>query len=208
MADEDREERKVSSNCDKQGNCDWAHQELISSGPSGMTNADKGGPRFSKRSVISGAIILMTLLIVAIGFIIFQAVKLSHCQVTPGPSDESSCSQDWVKTATAAYFFSTEEGDWNSSQNYCTSCSGSLVTIDNQQEMDFIMRKRGLAEYWLGLWREKLQQPWKTPNGSPFNNWYTIEGGGLCAYLNDQVVSSTWCSNNRYWICKKVLHGT
>ncbi|XP_060094675.1 C-type lectin domain family 2 member B-like [Heteronotia binoei] len=135
-------------------------------------------------------------------------LTLQHYQADLGPSDASLCSQDWVTAGGVAYFFSKEEGDWNASQSYCSSCSGSLVAIENEQEMEFIMKNRDPAEYWLGLQREKVRQPWKRTNGSVFKNWYSIQGDGLCAYLNDQVVSSTWCTNSRYWICKKILHGS
>lgn len=61
--------------------------------------------------------------------------KLRYCQADPAPLDLSSCSQDWVKDGRKAYFFSKVEGNWNSSQSFCSSCSGSLVAVENAQEM-------------------------------------------------------------------------
>ncbi|XP_034613554.1 C-type lectin domain family 2 member D-like [Trachemys scripta elegans] len=69
----------------------------------------------------------------------------------------------------------------------------------------FMLRYKGNPEHWIGLRREQeLGQPWKWANGSEFNHWFPIRGGGDCTYLNDEKgVSSSRCIMMRYWICSK-----
>ncbi|XP_054834800.1 C-type lectin domain family 2 member D3-like isoform X1 [Eublepharis macularius] len=128
---------------------------------------------------------------------------------TSTPLLKTSCPQGWIGDAEGyCYFFSVTESPWNSSRDHCALSGGSLVTMATDLEKAFINNNKGSVEYWLGLRRRKIGQPWKQPDGSDFDNsLFGIKGNGLCATLNDGVQSSTDCDNRRNWICRKPLHG-
>uniref|UniRef100_A0A674IQS9 C-type lectin domain-containing protein n=1 Tax=Terrapene triunguis TaxID=2587831 RepID=A0A674IQS9_9SAUR len=114
------------------------------------------------------------------------------------------CPKDWVGFEGNCYFFSDDEGSWDSSQNSCSSLRASLAAIESEEEKAFMLRYKGKSDHWIGLRREqKPDQPWKWTNGSEFNNWFPIRGGGDCPYLSDDGVSSSKCYVGRHWICSK-----
>ncbi|XP_044837418.1 C-type lectin domain family 2 member D-like isoform X1 [Mauremys mutica] len=112
------------------------------------------------------------------------------------------CPDGWVGFRGKCYYFSDAEGTWDSSQSLCSSLNASLAEIDTQKDLDFIMRYKGVSEFWIGLKRETAQ-PWRWVNGKQFNNLFTVRGEGDCAYLSDRFATSSWCSTKRYWICSK-----
>lgn len=113
------------------------------------------------------------------------------------------CPRGWPEQAGRCYFFSNMEASWIFSQSNCSSFGSSLVTFDTQEEMDFVIAVKTHQYNWIGLQREDVKQPWYLPNDSVFNDRFPIGGEGRCAYLNEDEVSSTWCDNRRYWICRK-----
>uniref|UniRef100_A0A8C3XI18 C-type lectin domain-containing protein n=1 Tax=Chelydra serpentina TaxID=8475 RepID=A0A8C3XI18_CHESE len=100
------------------------------------------------------------------------------------------------------YYFSEAEGTWDSSQSLCASLNASLAEIDTQKDLTFIMRYKGISEYWIGLKRVSART-WQWVNGEQFNDLFTVRGEGDCAYLSDGFAASSWCSTKRYWICSK-----
>ncbi|XP_062825669.1 C-type lectin domain family 2 member B [Anolis carolinensis] len=129
----------------------------------------------------------------------------SSCGICPATT-VLSCPSGWVGYEGKCYNFSESEGTWDSSQNNCSASGASLVVIEDQKEMDFIMQHKRATDYWIGLKREK-GQPWKWPNGTVFNGWFEIGADGPCAYLNDEKASSTLCVTRRNWICSMPAHG-
>ncbi|XP_062974777.1 C-type lectin domain family 2 member D3-like [Elgaria multicarinata webbii] len=83
---------------------------------------------------------------------------------------------------------------------------GSLVILDTQEKKDFVMCLKGSSDSWIGLQREEVGQPWKQPDGSLFSNSFRIRGDGLCSYVTQRVVNSTWCYSSQCWICSKPAH--
>ncbi|XP_053153275.1 C-type lectin domain family 2 member D-like isoform X4 [Hemicordylus capensis] len=122
------------------------------------------------------------------------------------PPVETSCLQGWIMNKGMCYLFSATDETWSSSQSNCSSYGGSFVTIDTQEEREFVERKAD-TDYWINLQRESVEQPWKWPNGSLVDDRFQIGGEGLCAYLNDKVVSSTYCDQRRNWICRMPVLG-
>uniref|UniRef100_A0A8C8SB67 C-type lectin domain-containing protein n=1 Tax=Pelusios castaneus TaxID=367368 RepID=A0A8C8SB67_9SAUR len=120
-----------------------------------------------------------------------------------GPPAGPACPNGWVGFRGKCYYFSEDEGNWTSSQTHCSAFNTSLAGIDTRQDMDFMVRYKGTFDYWIGL-RRDLGQPWKWANGTEFNNLFLIGGGGDdCAYLNQGEVSSSQCTDTRFWICSK-----
>ncbi|XP_074872919.1 C-type lectin domain family 2 member D-like [Carettochelys insculpta] len=119
----------------------------------------------------------------------------------------ASCPDGWVGYLGRCYYFSEAEGDWNNSQSSCSSLGASLAGIDNEQEKAFMLRYKGPADHWIGLHRA-LGQPWKWANGTEFNNWFEIKGGGLCAYMNSDAIASSGCLREGHWVCSRPAEKT
>ncbi|XP_034613499.1 early activation antigen CD69-like [Trachemys scripta elegans] len=65
-----------------------------------------------------------------------------------------------------------------------------------------LLRYKRRLHHGIGLWREP-DQPWMWTNGTEFNGWFPIVGGGLCAFLNHKAIASSGCSRKGHWICSK-----
>ncbi|KAL8213031.1 UNVERIFIED_CONTAM: hypothetical protein K2H54_060292 [Gekko kuhli] len=79
-----------------------------------------------------------------------------------------SCPSGWIGYQRKCYYFTKAEGNWTSSKRHCFSFNASLAVVDSQEEMDFMMRYKGNADYWIGLERN-LSQTWTWINGTIFN---------------------------------------
>uniref|UniRef100_A0A8C3S5F3 C-type lectin domain-containing protein n=1 Tax=Chelydra serpentina TaxID=8475 RepID=A0A8C3S5F3_CHESE len=117
-------------------------------------------------------------------------------------ADVPSCPDGWVGYQRQCYFFSEDERNWTASQSYCSSHGACLAGIDSGLEMTFLLRYKGSVYHWIGLRREPSES-WKWPNGTEFDNWFEVRGGGDCAYLNDVGVSTSSCETEKNWICAK-----
>nr|XP_042701270.1 C-type lectin domain family 2 member D-like isoform X5 [Chrysemys picta bellii] len=114
-----------------------------------------------------------------------------------------ACPNGWVAFQGQCYYFSVTEGNWTYSRSNCSALGTSLAGIDTQQDMDFMLRYRGHRDHWLGLQKD-TNQLWRWVNGTEFNSWFHIGGGGECAYLKEaKAISSSRCSMERHWICSK-----
>ncbi|KAH0630423.1 hypothetical protein JD844_013436 [Phrynosoma platyrhinos] len=71
---------------------------------------------------------------------------------------------------------------------------------------DFLLRYKTSADHWIGLQRDIETEPWKWVNGTLFNNWFQIRGGGECAYLNYKGAASSFCTREEPWICSKPVN--
>ncbi|XP_029441942.1 C-type lectin domain family 2 member D-like isoform X2 [Rhinatrema bivittatum] len=119
------------------------------------------------------------------------------------PADH--CADGWIWYRGKCYFFSENSTDWDKAQSFCTSHSASLAHIETRQELNFTMRYKGRSDHWIGLRREQ-GQPWRWPDGSQFNNLFTILAESDCAYLNDAGPKSASCQMHRKWICTESGH--
>uniref|UniRef100_A0A674K3H5 C-type lectin domain-containing protein n=1 Tax=Terrapene triunguis TaxID=2587831 RepID=A0A674K3H5_9SAUR len=125
-------------------------------------------------------------------FGIISLYKSHPARVTPPDSPAACCPEHWIGYHGKCYLFSEDEADWTSSQHSCSSHGASLAWLDTLKEKDFLMRHKGYLDPWIGLRREP-GQPWKWPNG----------GGGECAYMYKNTISSSKCYTQRNWICSK-----
>ncbi|XP_074873417.1 C-type lectin domain family 2 member D3-like isoform X4 [Carettochelys insculpta] len=117
-----------------------------------------------------------------------------------------ACSSAWLAFEGKCYYFSEIEGNWTYSRSNCSALGASLAAVDTQPEHDFMLRYKGFRDHWIGLQREEDSQPWRWVNGTEFNQWFQIGGGGQCAYLKESTtVSSSRCSMERHWICRRAL---
>ncbi|XP_061475201.1 C-type lectin domain family 2 member E-like isoform X2 [Rhineura floridana] len=98
---------------------------------------------------------------------------------------------------------SESEANWTSSKISCASLNASLAVIDSPEEMNFLRRYKTRADHWIGLQRDLEIEPWKWINGTIFNNWFQIGGGGECAYINHKGIASSSCIREEPWICSR-----
>lgn len=180
------------------------------------------GLKFSKMAIFKmGSAIMFVLLVISVGFNIYLGRK--SCRITeeevpsakikqledvstPKPFPPTSCLPGWILNENSCFFFSVSESTWHASLRNCSSYGASLFVMATRQEMVFINQNKAPAEYWMGLKRKKIGEPWTQPDGAEFDVWFEIKGEGLCATLNDGVVSSTYCDSHRHWICRRILH--
>ncbi|XP_074873436.1 C-type lectin domain family 2 member B-like [Carettochelys insculpta] len=159
------------------------------------------GRRCRARMVVVAQVLLVSALVAAIIAVAVLAAKPRSAAL--GLAAEHCCLDVWVGYQGKCYYFSEDEGNWTDSQSHCSALGASLAGIDTLQEMAFLLRYMGGYDHWVGLQQER-NQPWKWTNGTKFNHWFEIRGGGDCAYLNNQNrVSSSRCYLERQWVCSK-----
>nr|NP_001380656.2 c-type lectin-like protein 12, MHCY region [Gallus gallus] len=146
-----------------------------------------------------GAFILMLVVLVI-------STACRQVPVPPFPDFAHVCPNAWVGFQGKCYYFSEEENDWNSSREHCNAHGASLATIGSEDEMDFMMRFQGLANCWIGLHREEEDAQWTWSDGTAFTNWFELRGGGRCAYLNGDRISSSLCHLHKHWVCSRADH--
>nr|NP_001380675.1 c-type lectin-like protein 18, MHCY region [Gallus gallus]WGA64248.1 c-type lectin [Gallus gallus]WGU24569.1 c-type lectin [Gallus gallus]WGU33941.1 c-type lectin [Gallus gallus]DBA07242.1 TPA_asm: c-type lectin [Gallus gallus] len=146
----------------------------------------------------------------ALGALILMLVVISTvCRQVPVPSFPDFahvCPNAWVGFQGKCYYLSKEENDWNSSREHCNAHGASLATIGSAEEMDLMMRFQGPAYCWIGLHREEEDAQWTWSDGTAFTNWFELRGGGRCAYLNGDRISSSLCHLHKHWVCSRADH--
>ncbi|XP_042308398.1 C-type lectin domain family 2 member B-like [Sceloporus undulatus] len=174
---------------------------------SGMTEQLTRGQnaRWSNKCVFVTVIFSVLTSSVLVAFISVMLTKSSSSRCLT--IAVSSCPSKWLGYEGKCYYFSEAEGTWDFSQRNCSANGASLVAIENQEEMKFIMKHKEPTDYWIGLRREE-GQPWKWANGSIFSGWFEIGANGFCAFLDDDQATSTLCSTQRNWICSKSNYTT
>ncbi|KAM9266834.1 C-type lectin domain family 2 member B-like isoform 2-T3 [Cariama cristata] len=141
------------------------------------------------------AVLLLTIIALA-------AKKCPSCPSCPSPI-LPSCHEKGIGYREKCFYFMENEMDWNSSQNSCLSLGAHLATIDTQEELDFLLRYGISLHYWIGLQREG-SGPWQwfnRPTDKGFYNPFPVKGNGQCAYINEDGISSDWCSQLKYSVC-------
>ncbi|XP_071880874.1 C-type lectin domain family 2 member B-like isoform X1 [Anas platyrhynchos] len=139
--------------------------------------------------------VLVLALVVALVVVQLQS-RSSH------PQFSHVCPATWIGFQSKCYYFSGNRSDWNTSLENCKALEASLTSIDSLEELDFIKRYKGQGNHWFGLHKEDDGQ-WRWTNGTVFNNGFEVQGGGPCAYLNQESISSAFCQTKKYWICSR-----
>uniref|UniRef100_A0A669PZU0 C-type lectin domain-containing protein n=1 Tax=Phasianus colchicus TaxID=9054 RepID=A0A669PZU0_PHACC len=85
----------------------------------------------------------------------------------------------------------------------CTAMGGRERLSASPQREQFMLRYRGPANCWLGLHRAEGDEHWTWADGSAFTNWFEVRGGGRCAYLNGDRISSALCHTEKLWVCSR-----
>ncbi|XP_026540258.1 C-type lectin domain family 2 member D-like [Notechis scutatus] len=154
----------------------------------------------------------VTLLICIIIVLVFIIIALIIKIVTLGKEEKScpicapcesfACPE--ICDRFRGIYIYTELKNWHMSSDICSSLNASLVVIDTQKNLDFLVENLNPGDYWFGL--SKKDQVWKWPNGTEFTNQFPVEGEGACAYINEKGANSTICSMEKHFICSIPKH--
>ncbi|XP_077311766.1 C-type lectin domain family 2 member B-like [Lithobates pipiens] len=122
------------------------------------------------------------------------------------------CKDDWILYRDKCYYFSSRRDTWSYSQTFCESFHSSLAVIDNQQEMNFLMRFKGSSNHWIGLSRNKDDTSWVWTNGSSYSEdilkierLQTTPKNSEHVFLNGDSLKSESGRYVKKWICNTRL---
>ncbi|XP_053157350.1 C-type lectin domain family 2 member D-like isoform X2 [Hemicordylus capensis] len=150
-----------------------------------------------KKYPLAAAFIITILLIIIIALAARKPQPCPSC-----PSIGAACPDRWVGYQGKCYNASEDKRNWTESENRCSSFGASLAVIDTIVDLEFLTGFTRPHHYWIGLSREE-GKAWRWPNGTEFNNLFTIRGEGQCAYLNDLGISSTRCFLEKNLLCSQ-----
>ncbi|XP_062978380.1 C-type lectin domain family 2 member B-like [Elgaria multicarinata webbii] len=154
---------------------------------------------------VIGSLLFNVILIIII-FVLAALVTSPGPCPTPPTTPADYCPEGWIGYRRRCYYFVEAESNWTSSKINCSSFNASLAVVDSKEEMDVLRRYKSSADYWIGLQRDVETDPWKWINGTIFNNWFSIRGGGECAYMNHKGIGSSSCLIEQAWICSKPVN--
>ncbi|XP_074967284.1 C-type lectin domain family 2 member L-like [Phalacrocorax aristotelis] len=145
---------------------------------------------FWKRIV--GLVIAVAVILLIIRITI-NTLKLPHLE---------PCPDDWLYYKKKCYYHSEAVADWKSSQKSCSDYGASLAVIDSHQELNFIMYRMRITDFWIGLRRRGSKIFWV--NGKSFDTnlfHVNITNDGDCVHIDSAFVSTRRCSSVRNWLC-------
>ncbi|CAI5767963.1 Hypothetical predicted protein [Podarcis lilfordi] len=133
--------------------------------------------------------------------IILLAVVLSNRteQTSCNPVFAEYCPYNWTGFRNKCYYFSEEEGDWNSSYDFCVSNNASLARIE-EDEKAYCKLHDMKRSYWIGI-QPGMGETRKWLNGDTAT--MKVIGTGKCAYwkAQDDNATASRCTSAHQWIC-------
>ncbi|XP_051011625.1 C-type lectin domain family 2 member D11-like [Acomys russatus] len=137
--------------------------------------------------------------------IVALSVALSVRKTEPVPMETAYavCPRDWIGFGNKCFYFSEYTSNWTFSQDSCMALEAQLARFDNMEELNFLRRYKGTFDYWIGLHRESLEDPWIWTDSTAYNNLLPIRGVEKHAYLNSNAIKSARIYADRRWICSK-----
>ncbi|XP_009462440.1 PREDICTED: C-type lectin domain family 2 member E-like [Nipponia nippon] len=157
---------------------------------------------YRERSCSLCVFIPVCMVLVLLIFALLVALAVAHTGPhLPHPDFSHVCPGTWLGFQGKCYYFSETESNWTTSQESCEALGASLALITTMDELAFIKRYKGEANHWFGLRKE--YNSWWWSNGTAFNNWFEVRGGGHCAYLNQERISSSLCHTKKHWLCSR-----
>ncbi|XP_071940912.1 C-type mannose receptor 2-like [Antedon mediterranea] len=146
------------------------------------------------------------------------------CQITAGRAvtnlvaDQGvhSCEGDWQAHGNSCYLFrATDFQPYWDAEAICANEGGSLVTITNQEEQDFLSVRADVlrAEMWIGLHDTKGTFEWIDGSALSFTNWAPGEpneagsGEDCVSFVSKYSRLGMWndldCTRHQPYICKR-----
>ncbi|KAM9245544.1 uncharacterized protein RG961_015023 [Leptosomus discolor] len=138
-------------------------------------------------------IVIAVAVILLLTWITLNPLKLPHLE---------PCPDDWLYYKKKCYYHSAAMADWNSGQESCSAYGASLAVIDSHQELNFIMYRIRVTDFWIGLRRKGNKFFWV--NGESFDRnlfHINITNDGDCVHIDSAFISTRSCSSFKNWLC-------
>ncbi|KAM6092313.1 C-type lectin domain family 2 member L-like isoform 3-T3 [Theristicus caerulescens] len=139
------------------------------------------------------------------GIVIAVAVILLLTWITLNPPELPQlepCPDDRLYCKKKCYYHSGATADWNSSQESCSDYRASLAAIDSRQELNFLMYRIRIPDFWIGLRRKGNKFFWVNGESFDANLFHVnITNDGDCVHIGSAFISTRNCSSLRNWLC-------
>ncbi|XP_063150798.1 C-type lectin domain family 5 member A-like [Candoia aspera] len=113
----------------------------------------------------------------------------------------------WERFRGNDYWFSEDKTTWLISQINCRDWKSDLVIINNTKELEFIISKTTMAEYFIGLTYSEPRNKWIWSDDKELNmNLFPMRLRTMdeeCATIRAGVLSPASCYQTYSWICEK-----
>ncbi|XDA74986.1 hypothetical protein R6Z07F_005215 [Ovis aries] len=115
------------------------------------------------------------------------------------------CPKEWFTYSNNCYSLSLEKETLNGSLMSCTTKNSTLLYIDSEEEMKFLMSLPTIS--WIPVFREGRGHAWKWRNGSIFKLKITdrTPGEHNCAILSSRGIKAESCQIQNTYNCKHKL---
>lgn len=164
--------------------------------------------KYKKVWSLSG-FLLLVIIGLTVALIVTTPCKCKENVTETKHQNFAPCEDEWIWYHGKCYYFSTDADTWSNSQGFCSSHNASLAHIDNQKELAFLKRAKGLDNHWIGLRRTDDNKAWEWISGTPYNeSLFKIERSSdehvEHVFLNHEGVRSQEGTLEYKWICKKI----
>lgn len=198
--------------------CESSRQGVGADGS--VTPLDRKLPDFLRRvsriHLLAVIAVLFLIIVVLLGclaaLIVYQQRRTETVQRSAAGNGEDievlpPGGDDWIRQGNKCYNFSEVQGNWTVAKDSCTALNSSLAVIDTQEELNFLMCRKGADDHWIGLQRDS-GKPWAWVDGRSLLTWqisdkFQIKNEGHAAYLNHNDVRGGEYHNSMNWICMK-----
>ncbi|XP_032997472.1 C-type lectin domain family 2 member B-like [Lacerta agilis] len=105
-----------------------------------------------RQTIFIIVIIILVVIIVILTIVLGTGAVLPNRTKQPNsnPLTAEYCPYNWTSFRNKCYYFSEEEGDWNSSYVFCSSNNASLARIEEDEE-SYCKRHDMKRSYWIGV---------------------------------------------------------
>ncbi|XP_044027301.1 CD209 antigen-like protein C [Siniperca chuatsi] len=164
----------------------------------------------------------------------YETLSTNHSQLwdevkqLKDKTEGKRCPEGWTRFGHSCYFKSNEEKTWPDSRYDCRKKGADLVTINNEEEQNFVKELNVNGESWIGLRRIWTQTggerawawlwEWEWVDGSPLTETFWAAGlsdqrwdqyqdqyAAACCNQQGQWTLSKYSDFQKNWICEKQM---